>query len=207
MSDSCTPSRAQLRRSLRAARRSLSPSAQKQAALRLYRQLAHSPVFWRARRIALYLPNDGEIDPKWIIQAAWRQKKKLYLPRLAAWPQQHMVFQRFRQPDRLKPNRFGILEPACNPKTQISPRILNLILMPLVGFDPYGGRLGMGGGFYDRSLAFIQRRTYKAHPPTLLGLAHECQKVSRLPLASWDIPLDGIVTDAAWYGHLSEDPA
>ena len=70
--------------------------------------------------------------------------------------------------------------------------------MPLVGFDPEGGRLGMGGGFYDRSLAYRNRHAY-CRKPALLGLAHECQKVDRLALASWDVPLEATVTDRAWY--------
>lgn len=75
---------------------------------------------------------------------------------------------------------------------------LDLVLLPLVGFDDAGGRLGMGGGFYDRSLAYLARRQ-NWRKPTLLGLAHECQKVDRLAQASWDVPLAGTVTDKQWY--------
>jgi 5-formyltetrahydrofolate cyclo-ligase len=75
---------------------------------------------------------------------------------------------------------------------------LDLVLLPLVGFDDAGGRLGMGGGFYDRSLAYLARRQ-SWRKPTLLGLAHECQKVERLAQASWDVPLAGTVTDKHWY--------
>jgi len=78
-------------------------------------------------------------------------------------------------------------------------RVLGLlVLLPLVGFDEQGGRLGMGGGFYDRSLAYRPLRK-NWHKPTLLGVAHECQKVDRLALASWDIRLQGVVTDRRWY--------
>ncbi|GLK87605.1 hypothetical protein GCM10017655_06670 [Pseudomonas turukhanskensis] len=109
-----------------------------------------------------------------------------------------MVFQRVRPNERLRPNRFRIAEPTAKPQRQRKVWALDLIMLPLVGFDPEGGRLGMGGGFYDRSLAYLQRR-HNWHKPTLLGLAHECQKVDRLALASWDVVLHATVTDQAWY--------
>lgn len=190
--------RPQLRRLLRKARRSLSASEQKRAALNLYRQLAHHPAFRRAQHIALYLPTDGEIDPRVVMRAAQRRGKATYLPVLSAWPRTKMVFQRIRPGERLRPNRFRIAEPTANSKRQRKVWALDLILMPLVGFDAEGGRLGMGGGFYDRSLAYLQRRQ-NWRKPRLLGLAHECQKVDRLPLASWDVVMQGTVTDKAWY--------
>jgi 5-formyltetrahydrofolate cyclo-ligase len=154
---------------LRKARRALTTSQQRQAARGLYKQLAQQPLFRRAKHISLYLPTDGEIDPRLLLRAAQRRGKATYLPVLSAWPRTKMVFQR-----------------------------MDLVLLPLVGFDDVGGRLGMGGGFYDRSLAYLARRN-DWRKPTLLGLAHECQKVERLAQASWDVPLQGTVTDKAWY--------
>jgi 5-formyltetrahydrofolate cyclo-ligase len=190
--------RPQLRRMLRKARRALTPSQQRQAARGLYKQLAQQPLFRRARHISLYLPTDGEIDPRVLLRAAQRRGKATYLPVLSAWPRTKMVFQRIRPGEKLIPNRFRILEPRHNLARQRKVWALDLILLPLVGFDDVGGRLGMGGGFYDRSLAYLARRkTWRK--PTLLGLAHECQKVERLAQASWDVPLQGTVTDKAWY--------
>jgi 5-formyltetrahydrofolate cyclo-ligase len=190
--------RPQLRRMLRKARRALTPSQQRQAARGLYRQLAQQPLFRRAKHISLYLPTDGEIDPRVLLRAAQRRGKATYLPVLSAWPRTKMVFQRIRPGEKLQPNRFRILEPRANLARQRKVWTLDLVLLPLVGFDDVGGRLGMGGGFYDRSLAYLARRkTWRK--PTLLGLAHECQKVERLAQASWDVPLQGTVTDRAWY--------
>jgi 5-formyltetrahydrofolate cyclo-ligase len=190
--------RPQLRRMLRKARRALTPSQQRQAARGLYKQLAQQPLFRRARHISLYLPTDGEIDPRVLLRAAQRRGKATYLPVLSAWPRTKMVFQQIRPGEKLKPNRFRILEPRANLARQRKVWALDLVLLPLVGFDDVGGRLGMGGGFYDRSLAYLARRkTWRK--PTLLGLAHECQKVERLAQASWDVPLQGTVTDKAWY--------
>ena len=198
MTEPAPLSRPQLRRMLRNARRALTPGEQRQAALGLYRQLAQHPLFRRAKHISLYLPTDGELDPRLLLRAAQRRGKATYLPVLSAWPRTKMVFQRVRPGDKLLPNRFRILEPRVNAQRQRQVWALDLVLLPLVGFDDAGGRLGMGGGFYDRSLAYLARRN-SWRKPTLLGLAHECQKVERLAQASWDVPLAGTVTDKQWY--------
>lgn len=191
-------SRAALRRQLRQARRALSPQQQRQAARALQRQLLQHPLFRRARHIALYLPSDGEIDPRPLLHAAQRRGKATYLPVLERWPRTHMRFQRVTAGEALQRNRFRIAEPAHRRARQRAPWTLDLMLLPLVGFDAQGGRLGMGGGFYDRCLAYRQMRK-NWHKPTLLGLAHDCQQVDRLPLASWDIRLTAVVTDRRWY--------
>lgn len=191
-------SRPALRRKLRECRRALSPQQQRQAARDLYRQLAQHPLFRRARHLALYLPNDGEIDPVLLRQAAQRRGKQVYLPLLAHWPRTHMVFQRLEPGERLRRNRFRIPEPQPRPERQRHPWALDLLLLPLVGFDDSGGRLGMGGGFYDRALAYrLRHRNWQK--PVLLGLAHACQQVDRLPLESWDVPLHATVTDRSWH--------
>ncbi|WP_162096277.1 5-formyltetrahydrofolate cyclo-ligase [Pseudomonas chlororaphis] len=198
MTEPAPLSRPQLRRILRKARRALTASEQHLASRGLYRQLAQHPLFRRARHISLYLPMDGEIDPRPLLLAAQRRGKATYLPVLSAWPQTKMVFQRVRPGEKLRPNRFRIPEPRRSLARQRKVWALDLVLLPLVGFDEAGGRLGMGGGFYDRSLAYLARRK-SWRKPTLLGLAHECQKVAKLDQASWDVPLQGTVTDKKWY--------
>lgn len=186
--------RSALRRQLRQARRALTPLQQRQASQQLLRQLAQHPLYRRSRHIAFYLANDGEIDPGLLMQHAHRLGKHCYLPVLSEWPATRMHFQRLLPGQRWTTNRFGIREPLLNRGLQARPWRLDLVLMPLVGFDEKGNRLGMGGGFYDRTFAFRRQRQYLTGP-RLLGLAHNCQKTSRLPTAAWDIPLDGIVSD------------
>jgi 5-formyltetrahydrofolate cyclo-ligase len=97
----------------------------------------------------------------------------------------------------MRANRYGILEPKLN-CSQICPLPeLDYVLMPLVAFDKFGNRLGMGGGFYDRTLA----RLYEQHwqQPQLIGLAHACQQVDELPIESWDVPLKTIITPDKTY--------
>jgi 5-formyltetrahydrofolate cyclo-ligase len=180
----------QLRQQMRQRRRALSPLQQRKAAQQLYRKLCTHPVFQRAKHIALYLSQDGEIDPIEIFKQAQRQKKSCYLPVLA--PGNHLRFKLYRQGDLLKENRFGIPEPQGN--NYRHRHTLDLVLLPLVAFDEKGGRLGMGGGFYDRSFAWIKQHPKMRHP-RLLGLSHHFQKVESLELESWDIPLHGIATD------------
>ena len=191
-------SRADLRRQLRRARRALSPVAQRLASKKLSRMLSQSPAFRRARHVAFYLANDGEIDIRPLLLEAQRRGKTTYLPVLKAWPRTRMAFQRVQPREKLVRNRFKIQEPRPQPGMQRKTWALSLILLPLVGFDAHGGRLGMGGGFYVRSLAF--KRIRKAQcKPQLLGVAHACQQVERLPVSSWDVPLDATVTDGGWY--------
>jgi 5-formyltetrahydrofolate cyclo-ligase len=79
---------------------------------------------------------------------------------------------------------------------------LDLVLVPLVGFDARGNRLGMGGGFYDRHFAFLRnRRAWRR--PLLIGIAFDVQRVPRLSDAAHDVPLWGIVTERGIYGHAA----
>jgi 5-formyltetrahydrofolate cyclo-ligase len=187
--------RRRLRQSLRARRRALSPAQQKHAALHLALRLLRLPGIRRARHIALYLARDGEIDPACFARLARARGKQLYLPVLRHFPHDHLLFAPWQAHARLRGNRFGIGEPAQGPARPA--RRLDVILLPLVGFDRSGGRLGMGGGFYDRTLSYKMRTPKR--PPVLLGLAHDCQEVPQLSTASWDIPLQAIITDRRQY--------
>lgn len=97
-------------------------------------------------------------------------------------------------------NQYGIKEPCLRTNKTILSKQLNLVLLPLVAFDAQGNRMGMGGGYYDRTFAFKNQHQNKiGTKPKLLGLAHECQQVEQLPIESWDIPLQGILTDQHYY--------
>jgi 5-formyltetrahydrofolate cyclo-ligase len=185
-----TNQRQQLRQQMRQKRRSLSSLQQWQAGRQLCRKLSQQPVFQRAKHIALYWPNDGEIDPSQLLEQARRHKKKCYLPVLS--PEDKLWFNEYRRGEGLKRNGFGIPEPQQSRFR--SAKALDIVLLPLVAFDKQGGRLGMGGGFYDRTFAWIKQHP-KMRAPLLIGLAHSFQQVEQLPLESWDIPLHGIATE------------
>jgi len=182
---------------LRLRRRELSAIQRREAAKRLCRHLRQLPEIQRARRVALYLPNDGEIDPTPLIPWLERRGTRVYLPVVKPLSANQLWFVHYHSGTPMLANRFGIPEPESRFGAHRARRTpawaLDAILLPLVGFDDQGQRLGMGGGFYDRTLAFTHRPGPR---PRLIGLAHECQRVERLPAAPWDVPLDAIVSDA-----------
>lgn len=183
--------RQSLRRILRTRRRALSVFAQKKAARELARRLAALPVLRKAQRIALYLPVDGEIDTRILRHQTRLSGRKFYLPVLRKFPESTLAFARWHSGKALQRNRFNIPEPVG--RTIFLARKMDVILLPLTGFDAKGNRLGMGGGFYDKTLAFKNRTA--ASKPCLIGVAHHCQQVSALMAAPWDVPLDFVVTD------------
>lgn len=195
------PDRRDLRQQLRARRRRLDHRQQKIAAIQLSQRLLASSALLRTRHLALYLPHDGEIDPRPLIAPLTRRGIQVYLPVLRPFAQNSLWFVRLSPSTQLVRNRFGILEPAtrnaAHPSRRLPGWALSTLLMPLVGFDQQGGRLGMGGGFYDRSLAFT--RTSQGPRPRLYGIAHAVQEVDNLPLAHWDIPLDAVITPDGWW--------
>jgi len=182
------PDPRQLRRLMRARRRALRSGQRKAAAARLALQVARSPLFLRARRVALYLAADGEIDPAAIRRIAWRLGKQVYLPVLHPRQQKRLAFVQFGRGECLLPNRFGIGEPAAL-AGRVRPWQLDLVLMPLVAYDASGGRLGMGGGYYDRTFAPLQGDCRWPRRPALVGLAYRFQQVAALPQRPWDVPL------------------
>ena len=189
--------RNQLRKSIRQKRLELDINTQQEHARSLASLITRHPLFLNAKRIACYLAEDGEIDPAYIIEKAWQHKKDVFLPILPPTGKS-LFFAPFKPNTKLKPNRFNIDEPDVHPNQWIRARQLGLVLLPLVAFDTKGNRLGMGGGYYDRSLAFTTHRK-QWHSPHLIGLAHELQKVDALACEPWDVPLNLIATELGLY--------
>ncbi|MFT4819521.1 MAG: 5-formyltetrahydrofolate cyclo-ligase [Candidatus Pseudothioglobus sp.] len=186
-----------LRAELRAARRQLSGTQQRLAAHSISRYLQCDPVYQRASRLGIYLANDGEANPSTAFFGPSKVPKNLYLPLLSdalrPWEPTRLLFQSFDPAhSTLIKNRYGIDEPAYAASAAIPAAMLDIVLVPLVGFDRNGNRLGMGKGYYDRTFANARIRWRR---PKLLGIAHSLQEVAQLPSATWDVPLDGIVTE------------
>jgi 5-formyltetrahydrofolate cyclo-ligase len=184
-----------LRRQLKAARNAFTPTARRLAARASLRLALRHRLLLRAKRIAFYLPQGGEFDAHPLLnQALWMQRE-CYLPVI---PRRGRVmrFARVGRNTRMTTNRYGIAEPI-DPHP-LRARQLDLLLMPLVGFDHAGYRLGMGGGYYDATLAYMQHRRHW-RKPRLVGLAYECQRVEILPHDPWDMPLDAVLTERQLY--------
>lgn len=191
--------RTSIRQYMRQQRNALSPQQQLQAAQKMSAILLKQPWFQRANHIAAYLANDGEMDPIVVCEKAKYRDKRLYLPSIQGQRKGLMGFYSDSGP-KVK-NKFGIMEPNSKLCSSINAKKLDVVLLPLVAFDNKGGRLGMGGGYYDRTFEFL--RSAQLKKPKLIGLAHELQRVESLPLESWDIPLDAIITDKGIYATQS----
>lgn len=206
------PSRAELRKTIRFKRNSLSAQEQRNASIELCRQLRVLPSIQKANNIALYLANDGELDPMPFIEWCWHNNKQIYLPVIHPFNQQNLLFLHFTKDTILQPNKYNILEPKLNVKKVCPVNEIDVLCTPLVAFDTNGERLGMGGGFYDRTLAkwFTQKNlssratltnTLNKHEKSFhpIGIAHDCQLVNQLPTEQWDIPLPEIITPSKRY--------
>ena len=179
----------------------LSAAQQRHHALLVCKNLSRLFHFQKATRIALYLSANGELDPSPIAKISRRDSKQLYLPVLHPFRHGRLFFCGWREHAQLQPNRFGIFEPSCHGNGNRSIRSLDLILVPLVAFDTSAQRIGMGGGFYDRTLGRA-RGGSSWKRPYLIGLAHELQRVPAITTQRWDVQLDAIVTEAGVYGGV-----
>ncbi len=191
--------RQQLRRQMRSARKALSTEQQQSAGVLLLKNLQQQVSFNSAEHIAVYLASDGEIDPQSVIDYCWHQGKQVYLPVLDPHLHNQLLFVHYVQNTLMCRNKYDIIEPAVPYQKSIPATDLDLVLLPLVAFDDKGNRMGMGGGYYDRSFAFMmddEVATADKKVPVLIGLAHQLQQVEELAVESWDIPLSGIASAA-----------
>lgn len=184
-----TKARQHIRQQIRARRRALNPQQQQQAACAAAERLLHYPPVQSAQHIALYITFDGELDTAPLIAALWHQGKQLYLPRLHPFTPGQLLFLHYQQHTKLQQNHLKTCQPVLDIRQVLPLSELDILITPLVAFDHQGQRLGMGGGFYDRTLQHWQ--THKLLP---IGYAHDCQCLAQLPCERWDIPLPAIIT-------------
>ncbi|MBF0264013.1 MAG: 5-formyltetrahydrofolate cyclo-ligase [Gammaproteobacteria bacterium] len=184
-----------LRKQLRQKRRELSDFTQQQNSIALNLNLLKlfDTIETTNIKIAVYLANDGEINLTPFIEPAWQENFILFLPVLDPNNKNFLVFLPYIDNRKLIKNKFGIKEPLYNKAECYHAQDMDIILMPLVGFDRNGNRLGMGGGFYDRSLDFMKHK--KAEKPILIGVAHDIQELDKIPVENWDIPLNYLITN------------
>ncbi len=180
-----------LRLEFRAKRKAVTAEQRDITSQALVQQICTQDWFKHKHSFALYCAMPAEIDTQPLITALWQHQKRCYLPRITA--DDVLVFAQYNPDTALIPNRFGIPEPvAAAPHCAISD--LDIIFIPLVAFDEEGHRLGMGAGYYDKTLAGLRIQKTRS---LLVGLAYELQKASHIPQDAWDINLDMVVTEQA----------
>lgn len=170
----------------------------------------------REKKVALYLSFDGELNTQALIHYLWSQSIEVYLPVLHPFCKGQLLFLQYTSDSKMACNRFGIAEPILNVQNVCPLMQLDLIFTPLVAFDKKGNRLGMGGGFYDRTLASLltpYRRTQASdfavstlpntkQKPKVIGLALDEQESPILPTEVWDIPLPQILTPSKLHNFI-----
>ena len=179
-----------LRKTLRAARAGLTPLERRHAAERVAERVAQTHWLKPGLRLALYVAVPEEIDTSPLIALAMHRGAEIFLPRIESHRARRMTFSP-PGPHR-RYNRYGIAEPDTTARRAASS--LQIIFIPLVGFDARGNRLGMGAGYYDRALAFRRHRQHWLGP-RLIGIGHSCQQVEAIDPTPSDIPLDAVVTE------------
>jgi 5-formyltetrahydrofolate cyclo-ligase len=187
--DSQGMSRDFIRRHIRQERKSFTVAEQHQLALIASRHMLAEIQQRNAQHVALYFSYDGELATEKLIEALWHIGVKTYLPLIHPFSPGHLLFCHYHRDSVLIKNKFGISEPKLNVQDIIPTPKLDMIITPLVAFDGNCNRMGMGGGYYDRTL-----KNTVNNKPLAVGFAHDCQQVSHLPIERWDIPLPLVIT-------------
>lgn len=157
-------------------------------------------IFKKAQTVACYKSSRKEVDTDLIMEQAFALQKKICLPKILSFKPPCMAFYRIDNLMQLQANRYGIPEPHfIEPQRHIQLIDIDLMIIPLLGFNSNGYRIGSGAGFYDRFLTSCQTISR----PYLLGLAFEFQK-SEFKEDSWDIALDGIITESKFHSYQKE---
>ena len=192
----------ELRKTLRARRRALSVSERAERSGLATKFITRLAQFASGRRIALTLSFDREIDTSALIAAARRRGVRLYTPVVV--DKRHARLRFYPLEKNTRPGTYGILVPR-RMRRPVSPRWFDLIVVPLVGVDPGGRRLGMGGGYYDAAMAF-RRLRIGWRGPRLVGFAFDCQRAETVYAESWDLKLDDLATESGLRHYREETP-
>jgi 5-formyltetrahydrofolate cyclo-ligase len=182
--------KAALRSQMRRIRKALAASSGEQAAQALARRLSDLPVIgWSEVVVGGYHAAGSEIDPSPLMHAMAALGAQITLP-VVTEREAPLAFRRFRPGEPLEPDLMGLLCPRAT-APELRPL---LVLVPLLAFDDHGGRLGQGGGYYDRTLQALR----SSGPVLALGLAYGAQHVSRVPMDPFDQALDGVLTEEGY---------
>lgn len=188
----------ELRTSLKIQRSQLDARTRDRHASRLTKILTREKLFLKSRHVAFYIPVNGEISTLGIMDVAMEMGKSVYLPVLMPFLTNRLWFAPYSHDCAMVFNRFGIPEPVYHGRHLMPASNLDIVLTPLVAFDPECNRIGMGGGYYDRTFSYLRHRQHW-QKPKLIGVAYEFQKTSLIKTHKWDVPLHSIFTEENFY--------
>ena len=174
-----------LRNTVNQVRKKLSADYISDCSKKICEHLSELDQYRSAKYLGLYQATRGEVDLSYLWDRAPFQGKFCYFPSITT--ESSLLFLPATPATAFKKNTFDIIEPDVSPELAIDVEQLQIIIMPLVAFDGQCRRLGMGGGYYDKTLA--NKKTQ-----CLVGLAYNFQKTSYIEANSWDIPLDMVIT-------------
>lgn len=180
--------KARLRAELLARRQALPPATRAAEATRACAALAAHPAWRAARVVALYQAYGAELDLATLRAEAHATGKTVALPRVAG---DRLGLHLVTADTPLERSPLGVREPAAD-APRLDPAQLDLIVVPGVGFDAHGGRLGHGAGYYDRLLAALPATVKR------VGVGYGCQQVAAVPTEDHDIPLHAVVAPTGW---------
>ena len=184
-------SRPLLRQKIRDLRKSISPELHAHYSAQLIDSITKHERILNANCVALYISVDGEIDTNGVIEWCLSRGKKVALPVLHPFSKGNLLFLNYDHNTVMVKNKYGIPEPELDVRNVIPLQNIDILFTPMVAFDIKGNRLGMGGGYYDRTL---QEYHHKQTGPYPIGLALDIQEVDTLPTEIWDVPLPEIIT-------------
>ena len=188
----------EIRKEVRQYLNQLSPLEREQLTHDAIDQFLATPEYRRCKFLAAFYPVRHELDLMPLIDQCWSDGKKVFLPHLLSRPFQKMRFLPYKADTPMKLNRFQIPEPALSSRHEIPIRQLDIVITPLLAFGESGQRLGMGGGFYDRTFAFLNRSRYQK--PRLWAIALEAQRFA-IQSNSWDVSIHGVATEQDTYRY------
>ncbi len=179
---------------LRALRRGLGARERERAERAIVRELLRLRLAGPGRRIGAYVAVRGEASVAGFIATALARGSSVYLPKIALARAGTMHLLPIQDLRELAAGAYGIPSPSTPVARRARPRELDVVLVPLLGFDSRGHRLGMGAGFYDRWLR--RRRDSRAwRRPLLIGVGFAIQELPEIERHAWDVRLDAIVTE------------
>ena len=184
----------EIRATIRESRQAVPPPYARQAAAKFVELLVEFDWYKNANRIAAYLPFNGEADPLPLMDRALIDGKQIFVPVIVS-KAEPLRFDAWTQETKVTENKFHIREPNAS-EASITPAELDLVITPLVAFDQQRNRLGVGGGYYDRTFAFLNDVATADRQPLMVGLGYELQRIKKIDSQSHDVKLDAVVTES-----------